>query len=637
VTNVRSMRQRAWSGVAAIALAIAAAVTVVPGTPLAPAAAADLSKFNAGFIISDRIFYDWSTMSATSIHAFLDGKGKDCQPAADGTPCLKDFHQTTTTRAATERCTGAYQGASNESAATILAKVAKACGVNPQVLIVTLQKEEGLVTASGTRLTPIRYRSAMGFGCPDTAACDSTYYGFFNQVYSAASQFRRYALHPDSYSHRAGMDNTILYHPNTACGSSTVHIVNQATAGLYNYTPYQPNAAALAAGYGSGNSCSSYGNRNFWNYFTDWFGPTTNRLPVGVLDRLEIVPGGVRLVGWALDPDTNASIRVHIYAGGAGFSRLAGRARSDLSAAYPSAGINHGFDEFIPLGPGDQSVCTNAIDSDGGRNTLVKCVSLTIPNVPPTAHLDSLSTSAGEISLRGWALDQNSVDSIRVHIYLDGAGHSIAAGDVRSDVGRVFPTLGAKHGFTFTARAAVGNHSLCVYAIDTTGGPARRVVCRVVTVQNAQPIGVVDSVSASTDGISLRGWALDPDTTNSIRVHVYVDGAGYSIAADGMRPDVARVHPGVGDKHGFMLNASVAAGKHHVCVYAIDTTGGRATLLRCVDVVSSAVASAAAPLSASSSPLSASSSPLSASSSPSSSPSPSPSSSPSPSPSSSPS
>jgi peptidoglycan hydrolase-like protein with peptidoglycan-binding domain len=49
---------------------------------------------------------------------------------------------------------------------------------------------------------------------------------------------------------------------------------NQATHSLYLYTPYTPNAAALNAGYGIGNSCSAYGNRNFFQYYTDWFGST---------------------------------------------------------------------------------------------------------------------------------------------------------------------------------------------------------------------------------------------------------------------------------------------------------------------------------------------------------------------------
>jgi hypothetical protein len=59
------------------------------------------------------------------------------------------------------------------------------------------------------------------------------------------------------------------------CGSSIVNIQNRATQALYNYTPYQPNAAALAAGWGQAPPCGSYGNRNFYLYFTSWFGSTT--------------------------------------------------------------------------------------------------------------------------------------------------------------------------------------------------------------------------------------------------------------------------------------------------------------------------------------------------------------------------
>jgi hypothetical protein len=49
-------------------------------------------------------------------------------------------------------------------------------------------------------------------------------------------------------------------------------IKNKATARLYVYTPYTPNKAALTNLYGLGDSCSTYGNRNFWRIFNDWFG-----------------------------------------------------------------------------------------------------------------------------------------------------------------------------------------------------------------------------------------------------------------------------------------------------------------------------------------------------------------------------
>jgi hypothetical protein len=90
----------------------------------------------------------------------------------------------------------------------------------------------------------------------------------------AGWQYNYYRANPGSFGYQAGRNNTILYNPNTACGSSTVYIANQATAGLYIYTPYQPNAAALANIGGLGNSCSSYGNINFWRLFNDWFGST---------------------------------------------------------------------------------------------------------------------------------------------------------------------------------------------------------------------------------------------------------------------------------------------------------------------------------------------------------------------------
>src|SRR5690606_2751037 len=118
------------------------------------------------------------------------------------------------------------------------------------------------------------FKVAMGYGCPDTAPCDVTHYGFGNQVYMASYQFRAYQLPENGFNFRPGT-RYIQWHPTASCGGSNVSIQNWATAGLYNYTPYQPNAAALAAYPGQGNSCSSYGNRNFWFLYNAWFGPSS--------------------------------------------------------------------------------------------------------------------------------------------------------------------------------------------------------------------------------------------------------------------------------------------------------------------------------------------------------------------------
>jgi LysM repeat protein len=53
-----------------------------------------------------------------------------------------------------------------------------------------------------------------------------------------------------------------------------VTIRNQATAGLYYYTPYTPNQIAMVNLATAGDSCSSYGNRNFWRVYNYWFNPT---------------------------------------------------------------------------------------------------------------------------------------------------------------------------------------------------------------------------------------------------------------------------------------------------------------------------------------------------------------------------
>src|SRR5690606_23980954 len=143
----------------------------------------------------------------------------------------------------------------SKTAAQIIAEVGQACSISQKALLVILQKERGLVTKKTT--TASDYKISMGYGCPDTAPCNEQYYGFFNQVFLAAQQYKVYKDRPTSYGYQAGRSNFIYWHPNASCGGSNVFIRNQATAGLYIYTPYQPNQAALNAGYGTGNSCSS--------------------------------------------------------------------------------------------------------------------------------------------------------------------------------------------------------------------------------------------------------------------------------------------------------------------------------------------------------------------------------------------
>ncbi|WP_404431782.1 hypothetical protein LG299_15375 [Microbacterium lacus] len=259
-----------------------------------PVKMADLSKFNPGNIISDAVFFNRGTMTEAQIQTFLDGKVRTC---SSNFVCLKDWYDNTRSIPADAMC-GAYQGGTRERASRIIYKVAQSCGINPQVLLVMLQKEQGLILSSAP--SAWNYQAAMGQGCPDTAACDTRYYGFFNQVQGAAWQLKRYANPPGTTRiftwYAPGNTWNVRYHPNAACGTSPVYIQNQATANLYYYTPYQPTGSALAAGYSaSPDPCASYGNRNFFQFFTDWFGSTQRDAGAEILAEYNAQGGAASL------------------------------------------------------------------------------------------------------------------------------------------------------------------------------------------------------------------------------------------------------------------------------------------------------------------------------------------------------
>ncbi len=254
------------------------------------------SGFKAGYIISDSNFYNGNAMSAAQIQTFLEQRVPRCtlgdpgrekgKPWRDTTlawGCLKDAIWDTTplTRGANAYC-GAYQGVRAESSASVIAKVSKACGISPRVLLVMLEKEQSLIT--DTWPTIKQFNRAMGYDCPDSgpnnsANCNPSNSGFVHQVYRSAWQMKVYRAHPQNYRYQPFQTNTIQWHPNLGCGTSQVYIENRATAALYIYTPYRPNAASLAAGWGEGNACSSYGNRNFYQLYKQWFGSPNTFFP----------------------------------------------------------------------------------------------------------------------------------------------------------------------------------------------------------------------------------------------------------------------------------------------------------------------------------------------------------------------
>jgi hypothetical protein len=227
------------------------------------------AAFSAGRIIDDPVFTNTNSMSAQQIQSFLELKNS---------ACLKNFKSQSLTD---DNGDGQVQDWSTEpygkhgemTAAQLIKAASVIYKLNPQVLLVTLEKEQGLVTRQDCPAW--RYNTAFGYGCPDTAPCDNAAYGFTRQIDNAAYHFRGYFDDSLPYVPFGVGTYNIAYNPSASCGSSPVAIQNRATASLYSYTPYQPNSAALAAAPGQVVNCGAYGNINFWRYFNNWFGATT--------------------------------------------------------------------------------------------------------------------------------------------------------------------------------------------------------------------------------------------------------------------------------------------------------------------------------------------------------------------------
>ncbi len=138
------------------------------------------------------------------------------------------------------------------SAAGIIYDAAQANGINPQVLLATLQKEQSLLTTGTSYNTSTdsdgKLRKAMGYACPDSSGCDSRYAGFTNQVDGAAFQLR---FNFDGSTTRRFTDYQ-LGQTMTFDGVA-VYLANRATASLYRYTPHIS------------------GNRSFYNVFFTYF------------------------------------------------------------------------------------------------------------------------------------------------------------------------------------------------------------------------------------------------------------------------------------------------------------------------------------------------------------------------------
>jgi hypothetical protein len=245
-----------------------------------------LSSANySNYIIDDYTFTDTSTMSQSSIQAFLQSMGSGLANFSDVENCGS------TSGAHYSYYASYYSCGSTQLASQIIYSASQAYGINPQVLLATMQKEQSLITTPNPTSSQLNY--AMGYGCPDSGGC--SYPGFFDQVDNAAWQFRAdielgsgnnyWGYTPSQYvcngatqyysaALKAGQN--VTFYDGNGTAYNNFNIQNMSTAALYCYTPHVYNNPSGLYGlpvYGSTGEYYS-GSYNFAYYFTLWFSST---------------------------------------------------------------------------------------------------------------------------------------------------------------------------------------------------------------------------------------------------------------------------------------------------------------------------------------------------------------------------
>jgi hypothetical protein len=218
--------------------------------------------------------------------------------------------------------------------------------------------------------------------------------------------------------------------------------------------------------------------------------PTANWAPLGSLDGATVAGRAVTVRGWAMDEDApTQKLAVHVYVDGKIATQVrADRARADIGKAFPGAGSYHGYTATVDVAAGTHQVCTYAINAGAGTlNPRLGCRSVTVAAAAwnPFGSLDSTVVSGRNVIVRGWSVDPDRwTSAVSVHVYVDGryAG-AMTAADTRSDVGRVHPQAGSRHGYTGYLVLGRGAHQVCTYAINVRQGTTNPLLgCRKVTV-----------------------------------------------------------------------------------------------------------------------------------------------------------
>ena len=245
------------------------------------------------------------------------------------------------------------------------------------------------------------------------------------------------------------------------------------------------------------------------------------------------------------------------------------------------------FAAQIAAGAGSHKVCVLSLDAAARYRRDLGCARVVAPGAP-FGWIDAVSNSFETIALRGWAIDPQTADPVRVEIRRNGALVATTPADAdRPDVASAHRHYGAAHGIQVGVPAVAGRNEICVRILGVGAGGHKDLGCRAVT-HAVDPVGVFEAISSAELGAVVSGWALDPNTPSAVEVTVSVDGqvpaALGRFQASGARPDVGAAHRAHGPDHGFSERLALSPGDHQICLTVVNVGLGADRQLGCKHV-----------------------------------------------------
>ncbi|MCB1257843.1 MAG: hypothetical protein KDB26_12100 [Microthrixaceae bacterium] len=227
------------------------------------------------------------------------------------------------------------------------------------------------------------------------------------------------------------------------------------------------------------------------------FDPTGNE-PIGQLDIVEVAGTAIRVAGWAIDPNTTASVNVTVAYLGKNVQVLANGSRPDVAKAHPGFGAAHGFDFTTPsLGKGPGQICVWIENvGPGSRGRLLGCQDVRLTNDNSYGSFESaVATDARRVRLTGWGLDMETPSkSIQVAWRLNDGSWQFQTADVASPAINTFMGVTGKHGFDFEISVPLGTNKVCMLSPKYGRGAFADLGCKTVTNESLTPVGIGDDL-----------------------------------------------------------------------------------------------------------------------------------------------